>query len=128
MNAGQGVHATRSTEGTLTEGALAPLLGGLQRERASGWLRLSGMQIRGGIPSVVRLGLKLQGGRVVAVEAADDPLRPLPPGSDLAERATHAIARVLACGDAVHEWEPVTEAAAADTASPWLAALAVRAV
>jgi hypothetical protein len=127
MDTGQPVHANRSTEGTLTDGALAPLLGALQREHASGWLRLSGMQIRGGIPSVVRLGLKLQGGRVAAVEAADDPLRPLPPGSGLAERATHAIARVLACGDAVHKWDPQAEPAAADAASPWLAALAARA-
>src|SRR6186713_1618710 len=113
MNMGHRVQANQSTEGTLSEGALAPLLGGLQRERASGWLRLSGMQIRGGIPSVVRLGLKLQGGHVVAVEAADDPLRPFPPGSDLAERATHAISRVLACRDAVHKWDAGTEAVAA---------------
>jgi hypothetical protein len=128
MDAGHRVHANQSTEGTLTEGALAPLLGGLQRERASGWLRLSGMHIRGGIPSVVRVGLKLQEGRVVAVEAANDPLRPLPPGSDLAERATHAITRVLACRDAVHKWDAATEAVAVDDAAPWLAAVAVRAV
>ena len=128
MEAGTPVNASQSTEGTLAEGALAPLLGGFQRERASGWLRLSGMQLRGGIPSVVRLGLRLRDGRVVAVEASDDPLRPLPAGSDLAERATHALTRVLACRDAVHKWEPATEAVAADAAAPWLAALAVRAV
>jgi hypothetical protein len=122
------VHANQSSEGTVGEGGLAPLLGGLQRERASGWLRLSGMQIRGGIPSVVRVGLKLQDGRVLAVEAAEDPLRPLPPGSDLAQRATHAITRVLSCRDAVHKWAAATEAAEADPAAPRLGAIALRAV
>jgi hypothetical protein len=128
MDAGTSVHANQSTQGTLTEGALAPLLGGLQRERACGWLRVSGMQLRGGIPSVVRLGLRLQDGRVVAVEASDDPLRPLPAGSDLAERATHALTRVLTCRDVVQKWEPASDAVVPDAAAPWLAALAVRAV
>jgi hypothetical protein len=128
MDVGTSVLGNDSTRGTLSEGALAPLLGSLQRRRASGWLRISGMQIRGGIPSVVRLGLRLQDGRVAGVEATDDPLRPLPAAADLAERATHCITRVLACRDAVQSWDPASEKGAGDPAAPWLAALAVRAV
>ena len=112
--------------GTLSEGALAPLLGRLQHTRASGWLRVSGVTLRSGIPSVTRLGLTLQGGQLVAVEADEDPLRPLP--ADLAERATLAIARILACRDAVMSWDPGPEAADRDPSAPLLAALAVRAV
>ena len=112
--------------GTLSEGALALLFGRLQHTRASGWLRVSGVTLRSGIPSVTRLGLRLQDGYVVAVEADDDPLRPLP--ADLAERATVGITRILACRDAVQSWDPATEAAAVDRSAPLLAALAVRAV
>jgi tetratricopeptide (TPR) repeat protein len=121
------VRANDPSRETLSEGALAPLLGALQKRRATGWLRISGMQLRGGIPSVVRLGLRLQDGRVIGVEAGDDPLRPLPPTADLAERATHGIARVLACRDAVQSWEPA-EKAESDPAAPWLTALALRAL
>ncbi|HEU0105472.1 MAG TPA: DnaJ domain-containing protein [Vicinamibacteria bacterium] len=113
-------------KGTLSEGALAPLLGGLQRTRASGWLRVSSMTLRSGIPSVTRFGLRLQGGRVVAVEADEDPLRPLP--ADLTERATIGITRLLAGRDAVQSWDPATETATLDPAAPLLAALALRAV
>lgn len=112
--------------GTLSEGALPPLLGRLQRAGATGWLRVSGVTLRSGIPSVTRLGLKLQDGRVTGVEADDDPLRPLPP--DLAERATVGITRILACRDAVQSWDPATESASLDSSSPLLAALAIRAV
>ena len=112
--------------GTLSEGALPPLLGRLQRAGATGWLRVSGVTLRSGIPSVTRLGLKLQEGRVTGVEADDDPLRPLPP--DLAERATVGITRILACRDAVQSWDPATESASLDSSSPLLAALAIRAV
>ncbi len=112
--------------GTLSEGALAPLLGRLQRTRSSGWLRVSGMTLRSGIPSVTRLGLRLHEGQIVAVEADDDPLRPLP--ADLAQRATVGITRILACRDAVQSWDPDLEAAAPDASAPLLAALAVRAV
>jgi len=114
--------------GTLAAGALAPRLGRLQRACASGWLRLSGVQLRSGIPSVIRVGIRLRGGRVVAAEVPDDPLRPLPPGADLAERATAGLARILACGDAVEGWEPLMETGAADPAAPLLAAVAVRAI
>jgi hypothetical protein len=120
------VQAKEPLRGTLSEGALAPLLGGLQRARATGWLRVSGLTLRSGIPSVTRLGLKLQYGHLVAVEAEEDPLRPLP--ADLAERATVAIARILACRDAVMSWDPVPEAADRDPSAPLLAALALRAV
>jgi tetratricopeptide (TPR) repeat protein len=120
------VQTNEPLRGTLSEGALAPLLGRLQHTRASGWLRVSGVTLRSGIPSVTRLGLKLQGGHLVAVEAEEDPLRPLP--ADLAERATLAIARILACRDAVMSWDPVPEAADLDPSAPLLAALAVRAV
>jgi len=113
-------------KGTLSEGALAPLLGRLQRTRASGWLRVSSMTLRSGIPSVTRLGLRLQEGRVVAVEADEDPLRP--PPADLTERATIGLTRILACRDAVQSWDPRTEAATLDPAAPLLAALALRAV
>ena len=112
--------------GTLSEGALAPLLGRLQRARATGWLRVSGVTLRSGIPSVTRLGLKLQDGHVIAVEADDDPLRPLPP--DLAERATVGLTRIVACRDAVQSWDPATESASLESSSPLLAALAIRAV
>ena len=112
--------------GTLSEGALAPLLGRLQRMRASGWLRVSGMTLRSGIPSVTRLGLRLQEGHLVAVEAEDDPLRPLP--ADLVQRATAGITRILACRDAVHSWDGDHEAAPLDRSAPLLAALSVRAV
>jgi hypothetical protein len=111
---------------TLSEGALATLLGRLQHTRASGWLRVSGVTLRSGIPSVTRLGLRLQDGYLVAVEVDDDPLRPLP--ADLAERATVGITRILACRDAVQSWDPTMEAAAVDPSAPLLAALAVRAV
>jgi hypothetical protein len=114
------------SKGTLSEGALAPLLGRLQRTRASGWLRVSSMTLRSGIPSVTRLGLRLQDGRVVAVEADEDPLRPSP--ADLTERATIGLTRILACRDAVQSWEPTTEIATHDPAAPLLAALALRAV
>ncbi|HYU41153.1 MAG TPA: DnaJ domain-containing protein [Vicinamibacteria bacterium] len=113
-------------KGTLSEGALAPLLGGLQRTRASGWLRVSSMTLRSGIPSVTRFGLRLQEGRVVAVEADEDPLRPLP--ADLTERATLGLTRILACRDAVQSWDPTTEVVTVDPAAPLLAALALRAV
>ena len=112
--------------GTLSEGALPPLLGRLQRARATGWLRVSGVTLRSGIPSVTRLGLKLQDGHVIAVEADDDPLRPLPP--DLAERATVGLTRIVACRDAVQSWDPATESASLESSSPLLAALAIRAV
>jgi tetratricopeptide (TPR) repeat protein len=75
---------------------------------------------------VTRLGLKLQEGHVTAVEADDDPLRPLPP--DVAERATVGITRILACRDAVQSWDPVADSAILDSSSPLLAALAIRAV
>jgi tetratricopeptide (TPR) repeat protein len=120
------VQTKEPLRGTLSEGALAPLLGRLQHTRASGWLRVSGVTLRSGIPSVTRLGLTLQGGQLVAVEADEDPLRPLP--ADLAERATAAIARILACRDAVMSWDPGPEAADLDPSAPLLAALAVRAV
>jgi len=120
------VQTNEPLKGTLSEGALAPLLGGLQRTRASGWLRVSSMTLRSGIPSVTRFGLRLQGGRVVAVEADEDPLRPLP--ADLTERATIGITRLLAGRDAVQSWDPATETATLDPAAPLLAALALRAV
>ena len=120
------MHTNEPLKGTLSEGALAPLLGRLQRTRASGWLRLSSMTLRSGIPSVTRLGLRLQEGRVVAVEADEDPLRPLP--ADLTERATIGLTRLLACRDAIQSWDPTTEVAALDPAAPLLAALALRAV
>jgi tetratricopeptide (TPR) repeat protein len=113
---------------TLPDGALAPLLGVLQRGRAHGWLRLTGMEVRGGIPSVIRIALRLQDARVVAVEATDDPLRPLPPGTDVAERATAAIGRVLACRDAVQSWEPFPDEGPSDPAAPLLAAVTLRAM
>ena len=113
-------------KGTLSDGALAPLLGGLQRTRASGWLRVSSMTLRSGIPSVTRFGLRLQEGRVVAVEVDEDPLRPLP--ADLTERTTAGLTRVLACRDAVQSWDPTTEVVTLDPAAPLLAALALRAV
>ncbi len=84
------------------------------------------MTLRSGIPSVTRLGLRLQEGRVVAVEAEEDPLRPLP--ADLTERATIGLTRILACRDAVQSWDPTTEVATLDPAAPLLAALALRAV
>jgi tetratricopeptide (TPR) repeat protein len=120
------VRTNEPLKGTLSEGALAPLLGGLQRTRASGWLRVSSMTLRSGIPSVTRFGLRLQEGRVVAVEADEDPLRPLP--ADLTERATVGLTRMLAGRDAVQSWDPTTEMATLDPAAPLLAALALRAV
>jgi tetratricopeptide (TPR) repeat protein len=120
------VHTNEPLKGTLSEGALAPLLGRLQRTRASGWLRVSSMTLRSGIPSVIRLGLRLQEGRLVAVEADEDPLRPL--AADLTERATVGLTRILACRDAVQSWEPTAEIAILDPAAPLLAALALRAV
>ena len=120
------MHTNEPLKGTLSEGALAPLLGGLQRTRASGWLRVSSMTLRSGIPSVTRFGLRLQEGRVVAVEVDEDPLRPLP--ADLTERATAGLTRILACRDAVQSWDPTTEVATLDPAAPLLAALALRAV
>jgi hypothetical protein len=120
------VHTNEPLKGTLSEGALAPLLGRLQRTRGSGWLRVSSMTLRSGIPSVTRFGLRLQEGRVVAVEADEDPLRPLP--ADLTERATVGLTRILACRDAVQSWDPTTEVATVDPAAPLLAALALRAV
>ena len=112
--------------GTLSDGALAPLLGRLQHARASGWLRVRGVTLRSGIPSMTRLGLKLQDGYVTAVDAEEDPLRPLPP--DLAERATVGITRILACRDAFQSWDPAPEAEPLDPGAPLLAALSVRAV
>jgi hypothetical protein len=53
---------------------------------------------------------------VVAVEADDDPLRPLP--ADLAERATVGLTRILACRDAVQSWDPTTESASLDPSAP----------
>jgi tetratricopeptide (TPR) repeat protein len=127
------VHTNVPLKGTLSEGALAPLLGRLQRTGASGWLRVSSMTLRSGIPSVIRFGLRLHDGRVVAVEADEDPLRPSP--ADLAERATIGLTRILACRDAVQSWDPTTEIATPtteiathDPAAPLLAALALRAV
>jgi tetratricopeptide (TPR) repeat protein len=120
------VQTNEPLRGTLSDGALAPFFGRLQRTRASGWLRLSGVTLRSGIPSVTRLGLKLQDGYLVAVDAEDDPLRPLP--ADLAERATVSITRLLACRDGSQSWDPATEPVALDPSSPLLAALAMRAV
>ncbi|HEY8147941.1 MAG TPA: DnaJ domain-containing protein [Vicinamibacteria bacterium] len=120
------MHRNEPLKGTLSEGALAPLLGRLQRTRASGWLRVSSMTLRSGIPSVTRFGLRLQEGRVVAVEVDEDPLRPLP--ADLTERATAGLTRILACRDTIQSWDPTTEVAALDPAAPLLAALALRAV
>jgi tetratricopeptide (TPR) repeat protein len=120
------VQPNEPLRGTLSEGALAPLFGRLQRARASGWLRVRGVSLRSGIPSVTRLGLKLQEGHLVAVEADDDPLRPLP--ADLAERATVGLTRILACRDAVQSWDPTTESVTLDPSAPLLAALAARAV
>jgi tetratricopeptide (TPR) repeat protein len=120
------VQSNEPLRGTLSEGALAPLLGRLQRMRASGWLRVSGVTLRSGIPSVTRLGLRLQDGHLAAVEAEDDPLRPLP--ADLAQRAAAGITRILACRDAVHSWDGDHEAAPREPSAPLLAALAVRAV
>jgi tetratricopeptide (TPR) repeat protein len=120
------VQTNEPVRGTLSEGALAPLFGRLQRTRASGWLRVSGVTLRSGIPSMTRLALKLQDGHVVAVEADDDPLRPLP--ADLAERATVGLTRILACRDGSQSWHAATEPAAFDPSAPFLAALAMRAV
>jgi hypothetical protein len=114
--------------GTLSDGALAPLIGPLQRGRATGWLRLSGVQVRNGIPSVARVSLRLQVGRIVGVDADEDPLRPLPDAADLAERATAGLARILACRDGTYAWDPGTEGAPLDPSAPRLAALALRAV
>jgi hypothetical protein len=120
------VQTNESVKGTLSEGALAPLLGRLQRTRASGWLRVSSMTLRSGIPSVTRLGLRLQEGHLVAVEAEDDPLRPLP--ADLVQRATIGITRMLSCRDAVQSWDPDHDTTTLAPSAPLLAALAVRAV
>jgi len=113
---------------TLPDGALGPLLGRLHRGRASGWLRLTGMEIRGGIPTVVRMAFKLQEARVVAVDATEDPLRPLPSSIDIAERATAALLRVLGSRAVVHGWTPVTETSVLDPAAPLLAAVGLRAM
>ncbi|HEV7501781.1 MAG TPA: J domain-containing protein, partial [Vicinamibacteria bacterium] len=75
---------------------------------------------------MTRLGLKLQDGYLVAVDAEDDPLRPLP--ADLAERATVSITRLLACRDGSQSWDPATEPVALEPSAPLLAALAMRAV
>jgi len=120
------VETSEPLRGTVSEGALPPLLGWLQRARATGWLRVRGVTLRSGIPSVTRLGLRLHDGHVTAVEADDDPLRPLP--ADIAERATVGITRILACRDAIRNWDPDTESASLDSSSPLLAALAIRAV
>jgi tetratricopeptide (TPR) repeat protein len=120
------VQTNEPVKGTLSDGALAPLLGRLQRARASGWLRVSSMTLRSGIPSVTRLGLRLQEGHLVAVEAEDDPLRPLP--ADLVPRATVGLTRILACRDAVQSWDPDHDTAALNPSAPLLGALAVRAV
>jgi tetratricopeptide (TPR) repeat protein len=118
--------------GTLSDGALAPLVGSLQRARATGWLRVSAMELRAGIPSVRRIGLRLREGRVVAVEtdAREDLFRTpsAAQAGDLTERATAGIVWVFSSPDAVQSWEPVEEQAAVDASAPWLAALAMRAV
>jgi curved DNA-binding protein CbpA len=124
------VPAKEATRGTLAEGGLASLLGDLQRGRATGWLRLTAMEVRSGIPSVTRCGLRLRGGRVVALEAAEGPLRgAAPAGADLSRRAAAILSRMLPCRDGMQSWEP-EPAAGTDAASdaPWLAALAMRAV
>jgi len=124
------VPAKEATRGALTEGGLASLLGDLQRGRASGWLRLTAMEVRSGIPSVTRCGLRLRGGRVIALEAAEGPLRgAAPAGADLSRRAAAVLARMLPCRDGMQAWEPEPGAEAeAATDGPWLAAVAVRAV
>ena len=122
--------ANEGTRGALAEGGLAALLGSLQRGRASGWLRLTAMEVRSGIPSVTRCGLRLRGGRVVALEAAEGPLRgPAPAGANLARRAAAVLARMLPCRDGMRSWEPEAGAdEAASSEGPWLAALAMKAV
>jgi len=124
------VPANEATRGTLAEGGLASLLGDLQRGRASGWLRLTAMEVRSGIPSVTRCGLRLRGGRVVTLEAAEGPLRgAAPAGADLSRRAAAVLARMLPCRDGMQSWEPEPGADAEDAADgPWLAAVALRAV
>src|SRR5438105_4669899 len=122
--------------GTLAEGALAPLVGGLQRARASGWLRLTVMEVRAGIPSVTRFGLRLRGGRVTATEA-DVGRSPLAPpraaaAGDRAAQAAAILAQVLSHRDGVVVWEPEAESAGGEQAqapaAPWLGAAVLRAV
>ena len=122
--------ANEATRGTLAEGGLASLLGDLQRGRATGWLRLTAMEVRSGIPSVTRCGLRLRGGRVVALEAAEGPLRAAAPaGADLSRRGAVVLARMLPCRDGMQSWEPEPAAdAEPGSDSPWLSALALRAV
>src|SRR4051812_39903112 len=120
MGRGLPLSTIEAARGTLPEGALAPLLGALHRARATGWLRLTGMEVRGGTPSVIRGGLRLHDARVTIVEAADDPLRPLAHESEVAERAVAVIARLLTCRDVVRSWEPDTAPAAPDPAAPLL--------
>lgn len=121
------MRADDAVRGTLAEGALAPLLGGLQRGRATGVLRVSRMEVRDGVPSVTRLGLRLHRGRVVGFESDRPDDAGLAPPADLAGRASAGLARVLSWPDAVQSWEPAT-AGTDDAQAPWLAAVALGAV
>jgi tetratricopeptide (TPR) repeat protein len=123
------VNADDAVRGTLAEGALASLLGGLQRARATGWLRVNRMAVRAGIPSVSRLGWRLHEGRVVGMDGdTTDQFGASLPLLDLAERATAGLCRMLASRDAVQSWEPEAAPGASEPSAPWLATLALRAV
>jgi hypothetical protein len=126
------VPSTQPVRGTLSEGALAPLLGRLQRDKATGWLRLSAMEVRGGVPVVMRCGLRLVAGRIAAVEedvAQRATATPALPSEELRRRAAVLIALLLPCRDGVHVWEPETASAAeGDSRPPSLAETARTAV
>ncbi|HUG55420.1 MAG TPA: DnaJ domain-containing protein [Vicinamibacteria bacterium] len=117
-----------AARGTLSEGALARLIGRLQREKLSGSLRVSAMEVRGGVPVVLRALLRVAGGRLVALEEGGPDRAPSPPSADstgeLAARAAAMLGHLLAGRDGVYLWEEEPGSPAPAAGAPWVGEVA----